>query len=127
MAVPYWDYTVEGEMVRSEGTLAAAWNAPLWNDGAATVADGSLAWFGEAKQVGHMVQNGRFAWQSIDIDYDNDVHNAYGYLRAPWNVNNSPYVTRVHKFCNQTIGDQLWPSCGMHWNLTFDTGYNTWY
>ena len=34
MAVPYWDYTVEGEMVRSEGTLAAACNAPeqfcLW-------------------------------------------------------------------------------------------------
>ena len=127
MAVPYWDYTVEGEIVRGAGTLAAAWNTPLWTDNAAEVADGSEAWFGEAKQVGHTVQSGRFAWQTIDKDYDNDVHNAYGYLRAPWNVNDSPYLTRAHKFCNQTIGYELWPSCGMHWNLTFDTGYNTWY
>ena len=55
------------------------------------------------------------------------MHNAYGYLRAPWNVNKSPFVTRAHEFCNATIGYSLWPSCGMHWNLTFDPTYSTWY
>ena len=55
------------------------------------------------------------------------MHNAYGYLRAPWNVNKSPFVTRAHEFCNATIGYSLWPSCGMHWNLTFDATYSSWY
>ncbi|KAH8044061.1 hypothetical protein JL721_12957 [Aureococcus anophagefferens] len=35
--------------------------------------------------------------------------NPYGLLRAPWNVNKSPFVSRLHKFCNYSMGYSIWP------------------
>ena len=67
-----------------------------------------------------------------------DLHSPYGYMRAPWNLNPSPYVTRYHKLCGiapeatymndnslvKEISDYHWPTCGSHWELTF--GETTW-
>ena len=83
LALPYWDFTYEGNLVRDAGTLQAAWNTPLWSDGSALHHDGSLAWFGEARKSHHAVINGRFAYQTITRDPSYEVHSAYGCLRAP--------------------------------------------
>ena len=47
----------------------------------------------------------------------------YGLLRAPWSVNKSPYLTRAHSFCGESFDLDLWPSCAVHHNLTFNSAY----
>ena len=61
------------------------------------------------------------------------------YLRAPWNVNPSPYVTRYHNLCGMDltaaatsggsngIVDYTWPTCASHHKMTFDDTYDSWY
>ena len=54
--------------------------------------------FGNAtRSPRHTVTGGRFAYQRITkVDPTSQItHNAYGYMRAPWNVNRSPYLTRA--------------------------------
>lgn len=113
VTVPYWDYTYEGGLVKKHQSLAAAWSTKLWTD----------AWFGRADGVLHTVTRGRFAYQTVPRSGGNStgtIRNPYGYLRAPWNVNKLPFVTRVHRFCNVSLGYDIWPSCATHYNLTFE-------
>lgn len=45
---------------------------------------------------------------------------SYGFLRAPWNLQVSPYITRYHKDCGMSFGGahsyvaNPWPSCEAH-------------
>ena len=97
LSVPYWDYTYDAEVVRrNQGDLPMLWAQDVWRDD----------WFGNATASRrHTVTTGRFAYQQITKVGPQSVitHNAYGYMRAPWNVNRSPYLTRVHKFCDATF------------------------
>ena len=56
-------------------------------------------WFGETSSIKHIVTEGRFAFQEITTNRSADVTSPYGYLRAPWNLNPSKYVTRYHQMC----------------------------
>ena len=51
--------------------------------------------------------------------------NAYGVMRAPWNLNPSPYLTRYHDVCGADPGASSWPTCHSHHDLTFNTDYET--
>ena len=101
----------------------------------------SEAWFGSAAgSEHHAIATGRFAGQQVSkVGESSSVpHSPYGYLRAPWNLNPSPYVTRYHKLCGvapdetyyddstllKEVTDYKWPTCGAHWKLTF--GEKTW-
>ena len=118
VTIPYWDYTREGEAVFEADTLAAAWDTELWND----------TWFGSSGGPLHTVTTGRFAYQVIGSAGNASLtSNPYGLLRAPWNVNKSPFVSRLHKFCNYSMGYSIWPRCETHWNLTFSASYDAFY
>ena len=121
LSVPYWDYTQDAAMVRAAHGAAAdassLWELDVWGD----------EWFGSAGGAAHTVEAGRFAFQTVTRDANATVRNPYGYLRSPWNVNKSPYLTRVHKFCERSYPLDFWPSCATHHNLTFDDAYDSWY
>ena len=67
IALPYWDYTFEGELVRDRASLAAAWDTELWTD----------AWFGRASGELHAVTTGRFAYQRIGDATNSSSKNPY--------------------------------------------------
>jgi hypothetical protein len=118
ISVPYWDYTYEGELVHQKADLSAAWATPLWTD----------RYFGNAvEEKSHTVTEGRFAYQHVFWDDTFKVTNAYGFLRAPWNTNRSPFLTRAHTFCGVSIGFEIWPKCSDHYDLTFNETYDSLY
>jgi len=117
VTLPYWDYTIEGQAVNNTGDIAK------WRD--SDVFDPQQ--FGPCKHSGIM-QEGRFAYTITRKDSHDYIvkapegHNrteghyaavnAYGFMRAPWNQNNIPYLTRI----NNTYGYELTevPDCYAH-------------
>ncbi|KAH8043456.1 phosphatase [Aureococcus anophagefferens] len=89
ISVPYWDFTYGGD------------------------------WFGNASgSKYHTIETGRWAWQKVAVvDHEDPaIHNAYGLLRAPWNTNKSPFLTRAHSMCaHETFSLTDWPSCEEHY------------
>lgn len=53
-------------------------------------------WFGEFSPTGvlHTISRGRWAYVKVMRDAWDYVHNPYGLLSAPWNVDPTPFVTR---------------------------------
>ena len=139
LTVPYWDYTRDSATTKySQGGLDSTIFeiSELW----------SSDFFGSSVgDTDHSILNGRFAFQTVGMvtaeTAGSILHGPYGYLRAPWNLNPSPYVTRYHKLCGvspedtyidtddtiKDLTDYKWPSCASHWELTFDDDYDTWY
>ena len=123
VSVPYWDYTLDWTL--ANGTDAAhperaLWDLELWSD----------AFFGNASGSAlHTVETGRWAFTKVasvgdvvDANYPGTwAKNPYGVLRAPWNLNPSPYVTRYHKQCGHRIEASNWPTCETHRALVYDT------
>lgn len=82
MSVPYWDYTIDAARYNaSRWDQTSLWDSRLWSPG----------WFGNATGKSHMVEQGRWAYQLVPKDDDAWAidANAYGLLRAPWNLNPS--------------------------------------
>lgn len=99
--LPYWDPTIE-----ADGDI---WATPMW----------SADWFGSIggfqgdnaslQSDTWAIQDGVFAMLRSPISPKTWLpQNAYGYLRAPWNANNSPYVTRYPR------RDGHLPTCTIH-------------
>jgi hypothetical protein len=67
----------------------------------------------------HPLQVPSGAWET--------THNSYGFMRAPWNNNNSPYVTRTSLTCGADFIDSIMgvPTCVANYNLLFNTQYAT--
>ena len=106
-SVPYWDYTIEAGYVTSGGGDMSAWFASeVFDDD----------WFGEASPEGYVVKRGRWAHTPVSRPSGefaaSSVTNAYGYLRAPWNQNKIPFVTRHNTSYGYTLDSP--PSCADH-------------
>jgi hypothetical protein len=119
VCVPYWDFTIEATRYNLSGwEQASLWDSELW----------TADWFGNATGESHMVEEGRWAYQETITDDDTNsvARNAYGWLRAPWNLNPSKHVTRFHQLCG-VLHDVVheWPNCANHhYALTGTTGYS---
>ena len=95
VTIPYWDYTIDAMIERQtehiDGHLFR--NSKLWGP----------EWFGHTSGEGHMITDGRFAYSKVTVvtlnGTNTGTHSPYGYARAPWNMNPSPYITRFHKMC----------------------------
>eukprot|EP00633_Aureoumbra_lagunensis_P001104 CAMPEP_0197289626 /NCGR_PEP_ID=MMETSP0890-20130614/6880_1 /TAXON_ID=44058 ORGANISM="Aureoumbra lagunensis, Strain CCMP1510" /NCGR_SAMPLE_ID=MMETSP0890 /ASSEMBLY_ACC=CAM_ASM_000533 /LENGTH=517 /DNA_ID=CAMNT_0042761143 /DNA_START=101 /DNA_END=1654 /DNA_ORIENTATION=+ len=118
LALPYWDSTIEEAQV-SLGHLDSVFDSELWSD----------KWFGSINMYindsetlpsfdskNWAIHDGVFAYLKalrIEDAYGPSTrwlpHNAYGFLRAPWNNNASPYVTRYPRRTAHL------PSCQQHW------------
>jgi len=58
------------------------------------------------------------------------VHSSRGFLRAPWNVNPSPKLTRYHSICgvDEVTSDSgvAWPTCANHLGMITSSAYDAW-
>ena len=125
VTLPYWDYTIDIENIgrNFDDQFSDNWfKQTLFNE----------EYFGAVNEETHSVENGR--WKNTEISkiadsYENTttVHNAFGYLRAPWNQNNSPYLTRASTVCGANMVTDYWtmPSCTVHYNIL--SYYNSYY
>jgi len=88
----YWDFTIENEagvsiydsdMFTSEtfGTLSEPKNKAYWSYEKDDIDDGKIP-------------NGRWKKIKADTTRFDDIPSPFGYLRGPWNMNPSKYVTR---------------------------------
>lgn len=116
VAMPYWDWTVD---VTSNAYLNKS-NAELWSWNV-----WGSEYFGIANNNAHTVSEGPWAFTRLPTDYWNDTHNPYGYMRAPWNMNSLPYVTRFNytgsAAKNFAVTDMGMPTCMDFWNLIEDS------
>jgi len=101
VTIPYWEYTIDSAELGSDWRTSKIF---------------SEDWFGNSGDKlfkSHHVTEGRWADLAINTDATgmSPVTNAYGMLRSPWNLNDSPYVTRF----NKVVGDSYFggdlPSC----------------
>lgn len=102
-SLPYWDFTKDQYMQSVEGIN---WKSShIFGE----------KWFGSVttSSADHAIDSGKFAYTPIKkVGYTDDyVHNAYGLLRSPWNVNNSPYITRSAKVDGYNAFSGELPSC----------------
>mmetsp|Transcript_868 Transcript_868/g.1103 ORF Transcript_868/g.1103 Transcript_868/m.1103 type:complete len:681 (-) Transcript_868:144-2186(-) len=136
VALPYWDFTQDMVMIKEKAKAESReidykdlWSLDIWTED----------YFGTADTTLHTVTEGRWAYTRVpkqsdyesttsndDDDDDNLASNPYGYMRAPWNLNPSPYVTRYHKACSENLGEKgsyefnQWPTCKDHYYASFD-------
>jgi hypothetical protein len=85
--VPYWDFTLESTF----------YDAGSWRSSAVFSPD----WFGEADPDNdlHTVTEGRFAYVPAltNAKEFSDQYNSYGVMRAAWNADSTPFMTRSGK------------------------------
>ena len=103
VSIPYWDYTTDALMYATDWT-----KSPIFDDD----------WFGMASPESddHMITHGRWAYLEIeklqtDVDGFSQIHNPYNLLRAPWNTNPTPYVTRYRFVDGLMDGGWALPNC----------------
>ena len=116
ISLPYWDYTIE----TAEGTKV--WDSPMFQEntfGSLTIPNNSTwGWLYKENSIDDgKILDGRWAnWEAeYNTKYD-DLYFGYGYMRAPWNVNPSKYITRYVSI------DKDLPGCDSHYTmLEYDT------
>ena len=102
VSVPYWDYTEDHVLASMAGGDASAlWATDVWSDDVFGNASGSRH---------HAPERGRFAYARVP-DAAGADRSPYGYLRAPWNVNRSPFVARFHKLAGASLPLDAWSNC----------------
>lgn len=132
LACPFWDYTIDSVRIYQLGENATI--SDVFHDSMFFTAE----WFGKTTTELHTVTEGRFAYQIIPSSYEYSKRSPYGYLRAPWNINPSKYVTRFHKICDadpykmslakfSSFTDLMWPTCDVHFKYSNSQETDTWY
>jgi hypothetical protein len=134
VAVPYWDYTVDSVKMSSDKKYRPESFSDIFRDSELFTG----VWFGTTNAKDHRIADGRFADQEVPRDYNYKVRSPYGFLRAPWNLNPSKYVTRYHKYCGANPAAQdvdftddkeefPWPTCADHFLYTNTDYVTSWY
>ncbi|KAH8058255.1 symporter [Aureococcus anophagefferens] len=112
VSLPYWDFTIDKWLLDS-GNLSSVWRSPIFD----------ASWLGGVNRDTLTIDEGRWANIAVAANQWTATHNSYGYLRAPWNNNPQPYLTRVPDMCGYS-GTAL-PSCVEHYFLlTSETWYD---
>jgi len=116
VTLPYWDFTIES------ATNTSIMFSPIFNDetfGSMPIpADAYWGWTYRLSTLSDAaIPNGRWAFTKTE-DNTNfpDLDYSYGYIRAPWNMNPSPYLSRF------TSTNKHLPTCSSHYQLlAYDT------
>ncbi|CAM9212040.1 unnamed protein product [Hapterophycus canaliculatus] len=123
LTLPYWDFTIETAAGESgDGSVEQPQTkSPLFQD----------SWFGSVDPTDDQVKDGRWAYTEIPLMKLNNPGSVepdvYSKLRAPWNVNDRPYLTRgMGKMCHANLDESYpWPTCAMHYDMV--TSYHDFY
>lgn len=114
LSLPYWDFTIDVAENRD------AWESVILSGdtyGAMTLPSNvshGFTYTEDAMDDGR-VKDSRWADLKVEknVWYDDLVY-SYGYLRAPWNLNPSPYITRyAFSFKNKLT----FPDCASHYDI----------
>ena len=105
VALPYWDFTIDKHLY-DVGNWSTLGNSPMWGS----------EWFGRAGGEYDTVTEGRWAYIQVKSNvWGQSKHNSYGFMRAPWNNNNRPYLTRSHHMCGFKF--EAMPKCSDHYEV----------
>lgn len=111
ISLPYWDFTIEASQNIS------VWDSPLFTpDTFGTLGypnNDTWGWLFESNDIDDgKIFDGRWAYLEAEENSNfPELDYAYGYVRAPWNMNPSKYITRY------TSVDKDLPSCSSHYTL----------
>lgn len=114
LSLPYWDFTIDVAENRN------AWESVILSSdtyGAMSLPSNvshGFTYTEDAMDDGR-VKDSRWADLKVEqnVWYD-DLRYSYGYLRAPWNLNPSPYITRyAFSFKNKLT----FPDCASHYDV----------
>jgi hypothetical protein len=114
VSLPYWDFTIES----ANGT--ALWNSPIFAPEVfGSMPNCSDTWWGFTYDADDIeaaaIPDGR--WAFIEAPWNTeypDLLYGYGYMRAPWSMNPSKYVSRFTS--DWQIGTTL-PRCSSHYDM----------
>jgi len=117
LSLSYWDYTIDRALV-DNNEIGNIFESEILGH----------KFFGSANDTdaAPTMRNSRWAYLAVPMNASAKTHNAYGYLRAPWNMNRSPFVTRSQTVCGVKSWGS-WPSCQTHYDVTFSDAYDSWY
>lgn len=113
-SLPYWDFTkdqLEGK--KSYNTVLSDSKVYGTTGSPAVVSSGFT--YDSDQIINGRIKDGR--WKDLKAEknlYYPDLDYGYGYMRAPWNMNPSPYVSR---FAFDFGGAITWPSCSAHYTI----------
>ncbi len=112
--LPYWDFTVDDALhhtvsnsVIVDEKLYGAMHFPKDIMKGFSYKDDRIA--------DGVIKSGRWAYLKAEMNTAfPDLNYGYGYMRAPWSMNPSPYISRFTSVFNQLI---LLPTCDMHHSI----------
>jgi len=118
VSLPYWDFTID-DMSGKAAHNSIVMTEAMFGSMTQPV---NLTWgftYGSDAIIDAAIPDGRWAYLLADMneDYD-DLRAGYGYMRAPWNMNPSPYVSRFTY--DYQIGISL-PTCSQHYAIIQET------
>lgn len=114
VCLPYWDFTIES----ANGT--ALWESPIFSpDVFGSMPNVSDSYWGFTYANDEIeaaaIPDGRWAYTEIEFnEVYADLQYAYSYMRAPWSMNPSAYVSRFTS--DWQIGTTL-PRCSSHYSM----------
>jgi len=114
VSLPYWDFTMdntEGKTPYTSTLFTETVFGSMHQPKSISMGFQSS----EDDIVDGAIPDGRWAYLKADMNSDyEDLRYGYGYMRAPWNMNPSPYVSRFAY--DYQIGISL-PSCKTHYDI----------
>jgi len=118
VTLPYWDFTIDESQGKS------SFNSVVMTETffGSMLMPNNISW-GFTYDADNMtygsIPDGRWAYLESPLNEDYpDLLAGYGYMRAPWNMNPSPYVSRFSY--DYKIGISL-PTCTEHYSILEET------
>ena len=114
LSLPYWDFTVD----QANGKSSINSDVMTSDIFGSMKGPADMTWgftYGADSVTNGAIVDGRFAGLKAEMNtvYP-ELLAGYGYMRAPWNMNPSPYISRFAM--DYQIGTNL-PSCQEHYNM----------
>jgi hypothetical protein len=106
--LPYWDFTIDSD--HNTNSYDSPMLDEMYFGSTKGPTNNSIGYtYALDKMSDFAIQDGRWAFAKIDPNPEKfkDLQFGFGYLRSPWNVNPSPYITRI-------AGTKSFPHCSNH-------------
>jgi len=116
VVVPYWDFTIDS--AQGATSLDAFVVGPEMYGSVQMPQNQAGFTYGKDSVLEGRLVGGR--WNNVTAEMNThypELSSGYGYLRSPWNLNPSPYVSRYTLLRGRPEGQTPFPSCSAHFDL----------
>jgi hypothetical protein len=111
VALPYWDFTIDNAL-RYLAEDSFVMKASTYGEVKAPKDLSKGFTYADDKIIDGRITSGR--WENLKVEmnsYYSEVATGYGYLRAPWNMNPSPYLSRFPFDFSSDGATVIFPTC----------------